>query len=147
MPEEKSSSTTESSQLTEKLEGTQSTRSPSLPSSLQECRQLPNESTWPPSPLIPAAVQWSPRLPSRFICCQNSQELIENWYMLDYSYYRERIQININQRKKYHRAGIPGSQYEASVVLSLELEQCYFVTTSVWLYVWSIANQGSPTQA
>lgn len=42
-----------------------------------------------------------------------------------------------------------GTKYEASSCpLPVELEQCYFVTTSVWLYVWSIANQGSsPTQA
>ena len=36
------------------------------------------------------------------------------------------------------------TKYEASSCpLPMELEQCYFVTTSVWLYVWSIANQGS----
>ena len=41
------------------------------------------------------------------------------------------------------------TKYEASgCPLPVELEQCYFVTTSVWLYVWSIASQGSsPTQA
>lgn len=36
------------------------------------------------------------------------------------------------------------TKYEASSCpLPVELEQCYFVTTRVWLYVWSIASQGT----
>lgn len=42
-----------------------------------------------------------------------------------------------------------GTKYEASSCPFLtELEQCYFLSIGVWLYLWSIASQGrSPTQA
>lgn len=40
------------------------------------------------------------------------------------------------------------TKYEASSCpLPMELEQRYFLSTSVWLYAWGIANQGtSPTR-